>query len=110
MAVVSECATNGTSGWEVFFNPEGEVVLAKGDKAHQFPDAESVRYFLIGYEVASGECCGCDHGESGVVKYKVWRDGSSHVSIFDRYEDATAWMNFCDLASGECKMRYEVLK
>lgn len=52
MANSEDCASRGSSGWDIAFAPGGEYWLKKHGQSHTFPDHDSVRHFLMGYEVA----------------------------------------------------------
>ena len=52
MANSEDCASRGSSGWDVTFTPDGSYWLEKHGQTHIFPDHDSVRHFLMGYEIA----------------------------------------------------------
>lgn len=52
MAEAWECGTKGSSGWDITFGSDGIYWLHKHNQVHFFNSYDSVRYFLMGYEVA----------------------------------------------------------
>lgn len=52
MGIAADCGTRGSSGWDITFMPGGEYWLTKHYQTHIFPDHDSVRHFLMGYEIA----------------------------------------------------------
>jgi len=53
MAEAKDCGSRGSSGWDITFTCDGEYWLKKHNQLHIFPSHESVRYFLMGYELAT---------------------------------------------------------
>ena len=90
MAIAAECTTKGTSGWEVFFNHDGGITISKGNKAHEFPDLDSVQYFLMGYETGLGECDDCDCVEESTAELKVTVDTSELDEFAEKMERLAA--------------------
>lgn len=52
MANSEQCASRGSSGWDITFMPGGSYWLTKHGQTHIFPDHDAVRNFLMGYEIA----------------------------------------------------------
>lgn len=52
MANSEDCASRGSIGWDITFVPGGSYWLEKHGQTHIFPDHDSVRNFLMGYEIA----------------------------------------------------------
>ena len=68
MANSEDCASRGSSGWDITFTPDGEYWLTKHGQTHVFPDHDSVRNFLMGYEIAHDV-------------YNVEAESARHVTI-----------------------------
>ena len=103
MGNAAHCSSRGSSGWDITFTPEGEYQLTKHGQTHIFPDHDSVRHFLMGYEIAHDVY---NDGIVSVGSLKIEVDKSELDDALHKareLEDVMKSLGMCDGDAGKFK-------